>query len=72
MSRGLATFMGGAVLDIGKSIFATPLMSYSLVFFIQALISLAAIIILERVDVKEFQDTTAKALSIAMEGDLDG
>ncbi len=72
MSRGLATFIGGVILDIGKNIFATPLMSYSLVFVIQALSMLLAIAFLDRVDVKEFKDNTQKALSTVMEGDLDG
>ena len=72
MSRGLATFIGGVILDIGKGIFATPLLAYGLVFGIQALCTIAAIIILNRVDVKEFKETTAKALSTVMEGDLDG
>ena len=72
MSRGLATLIGGVILDIGKGIFATPLQAYSLVFIIQALCTIAAIIILSRVDVKEFKETTGKALSTVMEGDLDG
>jgi MFS transporter, BCD family, chlorophyll transporter len=72
MSRGLATFFGGLILDIGKNIFATPLMSYSLVFVIQALAMLVAIAFLERVNVKEFKENTHQALSTVMEGDLDG
>lgn len=72
MSRGLATFFGGLILDIGKSIFAVPLFSYSLVFVMQAIGIILAIIILERVDVREFKETTGKALSTVMEGDLDG
>ena len=72
MSRGLATLVGGAILDLGKSVFATPLMSYSLVFIIQALGMFVAIAFLERVNVKEFKENTGKALSAVMEGDLDG
>ena len=72
MSRGLATLIGGIILDIGKGIFATPLLAYGLVFGIQALCMIAAIITLSRVDVKEFKETTNKALSTVMEGDLDG
>lgn len=72
MSRGLATLIGGVILDIGKSIFDVPLISYGLVFIIQALMMILAIIILERVDVQEFKDNTSKALSTVMEGDLDG
>ena len=72
MSRGLATLFGGIILDIGKSIFTTPLMSYSLVFALQAIGMLVAIAFLERVNVKEFKENTNQALSVAMEGDFEG
>jgi MFS transporter, BCD family, chlorophyll transporter len=72
MSRGLATLIGGVILDLGKSIFDLPLMSYSLVFLMQAVGMILAIVILDRVDVQEFKDNTSKALSRVMEGDLDG
>lgn len=72
MSRGLATFVGGIILDIGKFIFSSSLLSYSLVFATQAVGMFLAIIILDRVDVKEFKETTAQALATVMEGDLDG
>ncbi len=72
MSRGLATLIGGVILDIGKNIFATPLMSYSLVFIIQAIGMLVAIAFLDRVDVKEFKENTNRTLATVMESDLDG
>lgn len=72
MSRGLATLIGGIILDIGKSIFAAPLLAYGLVFAIQAVGMIAAVVILDRVDVREFKETTGKALATVMEGDLDG
>ncbi|HHP7231177.1 MAG TPA: BCD family MFS transporter [Xenococcaceae cyanobacterium] len=72
MSRALATVTGGIILDIGKALFASPLWSYGLVFGIQALGMIVAIMILNQVDVQEFQDTTGKAIATAMEGDLDG
>jgi len=72
MSRGLATVIGGIILDIGKSIFANPLLAYSLVFIIQAVAMLVAIAFLERVDVQEFKENNRKALAAVMEGDLDG
>lgn len=71
MSRGLATLFGGIVLDIGKNIFTSLLLAYSLVFIIQVIAMVAAIIILERVDVREFKESTANALATVMEGDLD-
>ncbi|MEO1340087.1 MAG: BCD family MFS transporter, partial [Cyanobacteria bacterium J06635_13] len=63
MSRGIATFIGGVILDIGKSIFELPLLAYSLVFAIQAVGVILAIAILERVNVKEFKENTNKALT---------
>ena len=71
MSRGLATLIGGVILDVGKSIFDTPFSAYRLVFMIQAVVMILAVLILNRVDVKEFKENTGKALSTVMEGDLD-
>ena len=72
MSRGLATFLGGVILDLGKSIFSSSLLSYSLVFAMQAVGMILAIAILNQVNVREFKETTGQALSTVMEGDLDG
>ena len=72
MSRGLATSLGGVVLDIGKKFFTNPLLAYGLVFAIQALGMLVAIYILNRVDVAEFKATTKDAITTVMEGDLEG
>lgn len=72
MSRGVATLLGGGILDLGKSIFGSPLLAYSLVFVLQAVGMILAIAILERVNVKEFKENTNKALATVMEGDLDG
>ncbi|MEM8831468.1 MAG: BCD family MFS transporter [Cyanobacteria bacterium P01_G01_bin.19] len=71
MSRGLATLIGGIILDIGKSIFSSVLMAYGLVFTIQALMMFVAIAFLERVSIKEFKANTQQALTTVMEGDLD-
>ncbi|MDJ0531551.1 MAG: BCD family MFS transporter [Xenococcaceae cyanobacterium MO_207.B15] len=72
MSRALATVAGGVILDIGKALFTNPIWGYSLVFAIQALGMIVAITILNQVNVKEFQETTGKAIATVMEGDLDG
>jgi MFS transporter, BCD family, chlorophyll transporter len=71
MSRGLATFIGGIILDLGRAIFVSPLIAYSLVFFLQAVGMILAILILDRVNVEEFQDNNRKAIATVMEGDLD-
>ena len=72
MSRALATVAGGIILDIGRLIFKTPILAYGSVFAIQAVGMTLAILILDRVDVQEFKDTTGKAIATVMEGDLDG
>ncbi len=71
MSRALATVLGGIILDLGRAIFTTPLLAYSLVFALQAVGMILAIAILNRVDVEEFQETTNRAIATVMEGDLD-
>lgn len=72
MSRGIATLVGGIILDVGKGIFSTPLLAYGLVFTLQALSMILAISMLSRVDIAEFKASTGKALSTVMEADLDG
>ncbi|MDJ0574473.1 MAG: BCD family MFS transporter [Xenococcaceae cyanobacterium MO_234.B1] len=72
MSRAFATVAGGVILDIGKALFASPIWSYGLVFATQAVGMIVAIVILNQVDVQEFQETTGKAIATVMEGDLDG
>ena len=72
MSRALATFTGGIILDLGKFLFVAPLPAYSLVFAVQALGMIGAIFMLERVNIAEFQDNTNKAIATVMEGELDG
>ena len=72
LSRGLGIFIGGIILNIGKNIFAVPVLSYGLVFAMQIFGVISAIAILDRVDIAEFKDNTGKALSTVMEGDLDG
>ncbi|MGK7914354.1 MAG: BCD family MFS transporter [Prochloraceae cyanobacterium] len=72
MSRAIAIVLGGAILDIGEKLFSLPLLAYSFVFALQAITMILAVGILDRVDVKEFQDNTNVAISTVMEGDLDG
>ncbi len=71
MARAVATFTGGVVLDVGKVLFNSPILSYSLVFAMQAVMMILAIGILNQVNVKEFQTTTQQAIATVMEGDLD-
>jgi MFS transporter, BCD family, chlorophyll transporter len=71
MSRALATVTGGILLDLGRSIFHSPLLAYSLVFGIQTVGMLLAILLLNRVNVTEFKTNTERAIATVMEGDLD-
>lgn len=72
MSRALATVIGGVILDIGRAVFTTPVLAYGTVFATQAVAMLIAVTILSSVNVREFQNTTGKAIATVMEGDLDG
>lgn len=71
MSRGLATVLGGAVLNFGKVIFPLPVFAYGVVFILQAIGLLVAIALLSRVNIKEFQDNAQAAIKTVMAGDLD-
>jgi BCD family chlorophyll transporter-like MFS transporter len=71
LARGLATVMGGAVLDIGRSLFTTPVLSYGLVFMTQVIGMLIAVVLLRNVDVAEFQSSAKSAISQVIANELD-
>ncbi|WP_019502991.1 BCD family MFS transporter [Pseudanabaena sp. PCC 6802] len=71
LARGLATVAGGAVLDIGRSLFTTPVLSYGLVFLTQAIGMLLAVFLLKNVDVAEFQSSAKTAISQIIANELD-
>ncbi|NET57252.1 MAG: BCD family MFS transporter [Symploca sp. SIO2E6] len=72
MARGLATVLGGGVLNLGKLLFPLPVLSYGMVFALQALGMILAIGVLNKVNVREFQENAQQAIATVMEGDLDG
>lgn len=72
IARGFATVAGGAMLDLGKYLFASTVLAYGLVFATQAVLMLVAIGLLDRVSVKEFRSSTQAAISMVMEGDIEG
>lgn len=72
MARGLATVLGGGILNLGKVFFNSPALAYSLVFITQAVGMIIAVVLLSRVDIKQFQDNAKEAISKVMEGSLDG
>ncbi len=71
MARGSATVLGGGFLNLGKMLFELPAMAYGLVFFLQAIGMIFAILLLRRINVKEFQDNAKVAISSILESELD-
>lgn len=71
LARGLATVMGGAMLDIGQGLFANPVLAYGLVFSLQAVGMMAAIGLLNRVNLQEFRTDAKTAIATVFQGDLD-
>ncbi len=71
IARGTSTVLGGTILDLGKVLFDQPLLSYGLVFAVQAVGMGCAIALLRRVNIQEFQENARAALSAVMEGELD-
>jgi BCD family chlorophyll transporter-like MFS transporter len=72
MARGLATVLGGAALNLGKILFPTPVLAYSLVFILQSIGMILAVSLLNRVNVKEFKENAKTAMAMVMEGDIEG
>jgi len=71
MARGLATVVGGAVLNLGQIIFELPVLAYGLVFATQACGMMLAIWFLKRVSIKEFRENTQVAIATVMEGEIE-
>jgi MFS transporter, BCD family, chlorophyll transporter len=71
MARAIATVTGGAVLDLGRLIFPSPVLAYGLVFGLQAVGMVVAIALLSRVNVKEFQDSTTKTITTVLQEGLE-
>lgn len=70
-ARGFATISGTALLDLGRTLFSEPLLSYGLVFLIQALAMIVAIWLLSRVNVEEFITNAKTAIANVLENELD-
>ena len=82
MARGSATVLGGGILDLGKSLTrliqgeiglteADFLPAYALVFGLQAMGMMVAVLLLRRVNIQEFQAHAKDAITAALESDLD-
>lgn len=72
MARGLSIVLGGAVLNLGKIIFDLPVLAYGMVFALQAVGMIAAVFLLRRVNVTEFQANAKRAITSILESELDG
>ncbi|BAZ41249.1 hypothetical protein NIES4101_72110 [Calothrix sp. NIES-4101] len=71
MARGLATVLGGAVLNFGKLVFGNPVLAYGTVFGLQAVGMIVAVMLLRRVNIKEFEQDTKNAIASILESELD-
>ncbi|MBD2138842.1 BCD family MFS transporter [Anabaena sp. FACHB-1237] len=72
ISRGIATIIGGSVLDLGKQIFVGNLsLAYGAVFALEAAGMIISIWFLNQVNVAEFKTSGKQALSKVLESDLD-
>ncbi|KKI99309.1 BCD family MFS transporter [Prochlorothrix hollandica] len=71
LARAGATWLGGLLQSLGSVISDDGLVSYGLVFAVEAGVILGAIVVLNQVNVHEFQTKTRAAISQILETDLD-
>ncbi|NJL44838.1 MAG: BCD family MFS transporter, partial [Leptolyngbyaceae cyanobacterium SM2_3_12] len=82
MARGGATVLGGLVLDLGRGILGLfqgaaavgepqAFLAYGLVFMVQAVGMVVAVLLLRRVNIQEFQANAKAAITAALESDMD-
>ncbi len=71
LARALATVSGGAMLDVGRQLFSSPVLAYGLVFALQAVGMILAVLLLGRVNVSEFQTNAQQAIASVLESELD-
>jgi BCD family chlorophyll transporter-like MFS transporter len=71
LARAIATVMGGTVLTVGKQLFSNLVLAYGLVFGLQAIGMIIAVWFLRRVNVREFQENSRKAIATVLESELD-
>lgn len=71
LARGIATVVGGAVLDVGKKLFTDLVLAYGLVFVLQAVAMLLAVRFLNQVNVQEFRTNAKQTIATVFESELD-
>jgi MFS transporter, BCD family, chlorophyll transporter len=67
MAQAIAGVGGGALLDIGRGLFHTPTLAYSLVFATSSLGMIFAVTLLNRVSINEFQNSAQQAIADVLE-----
>ncbi len=71
MAQALGNVGGGALLDVGRHLFGTPLFAYSFVFACEVVAMLVAVALLKQVNVQEFRTRAEQAIATMMQSDLD-
>ncbi len=70
-ARGVATVIGGALLDLGKKLFTNLVLAYGLVFVVQGIAMSLAVCFLSQVNVQEFRTNAKQAIASVLESELD-
>ncbi|HEY9641826.1 MAG TPA: BCD family MFS transporter [Coleofasciculaceae cyanobacterium] len=70
-ARGVATIAGGVLIDVGKKLFTNLVLSYGLVFAMQAIAMLVAVWCLRQVNVQEFRVSAQQAIATVLEAEID-
>jgi BCD family chlorophyll transporter-like MFS transporter len=69
LSRALGKLMGGGLLDLGRvlqpmlHLGASPYSAYALVFVVEAAVAFAALVLLSRLNLRQFREDTGRSLS---------
>jgi len=70
LSQAISTLSGGVVLDLGRQLFTAPALAYGLVFGLESIFVLLAIVLLRRVNVAEFRANAQQAIAVVANHDL--
>ncbi len=73
LSRALGKVFGGGLLDIGRIISGpeNPLLAFSFVFCLEALVMIAAIVVLNKLNIQRFREDTSIKMETLMMADID-
>lgn len=71
LASASATVTGGALLDFGRYLFSSTFPAFALVFACEAVGMVLAFALLNRVNIREFQTRSTKAIAAVLEGELE-